>query len=90
MKKKCISTNVFSPNDDGINDVFKVESVNDFIQQVELQIFDRWGALVFKGDSWDGQYADGQKQVGVYVYVARVWLNDGIVREFWGDVALVR
>lgn len=65
--------NVFSPNADGINDFFTIPF---YVQdpQFDLQIFDRWGALVFKSGSphvaWDGTNFNGEKlSAGTYYYV---------------------
>jgi len=53
--------NIFSPNDDGINDVFVVKSngVNEFV----LDVFNRWGAIVYSQTArrlqWDGRTSAG-------------------------------
>ncbi|MDW8016046.1 MAG: gliding motility-associated C-terminal domain-containing protein [Bacteroidia bacterium] len=51
--------NAFSPNGDGINDVYEVRTFG--LQRPRVRIYDRWGALVFdnQGDMnrhWDGTY----------------------------------
>lgn len=70
--------NAFTPNSDGLNDGFKAVGVG--IAQFKLQVFDRWGALVFESndinDSWDGSIngkgdSDSTKQE-VYVWKAQV------------------
>ncbi len=46
--------NVFSPNDDGKNDVFKVSTLNDYI---DLKVMNRYGQKIYEGDGvigWDG------------------------------------
>ena len=43
----------FSPNDDGVNDIFKVVSSGDNIPGFSIRIFDRWGALVFESTTTD-------------------------------------
>ena len=52
--------NVFSPNGDGINDLFVAHNLNDVIQKVDMKIFNRWGQLVYETDdpaiNWDGSY----------------------------------
>jgi gliding motility-associated-like protein len=70
--------NVFSPNGDNINDVFK--SFNPAgISKVDMKIFNRWGKLVFKTTSpdinWDGRDIDSKRFVptGVYYYVCDVY-----------------
>jgi gliding motility-associated-like protein len=62
--------NSFSPNGDLINDIFKPEYTG-FVE-IELLIFDRWGALIFRtndlGGGWNGTYREGNCELGVYVY----------------------
>jgi gliding motility-associated-like protein len=58
-----IIPNVFSPNDDGINDFFYLSTEN--IKSVELQIFNRWGILMYEGNGinakWDGKAQSGKE-----------------------------
>ena len=63
---------VFSPNDDGINDKWEIRGLDEY-PEAELRIFDRWGNLVFaqKGANqspFDGQTSNDSLPVGVYVY----------------------
>jgi gliding motility-associated-like protein len=69
---KIIIPNLFTPNGDGINDLFLVTA--DGITQFEIQFFDRWGELVFNSKSinvsWDGKNSNGKKvSDGVYYYI---------------------
>jgi len=65
--------NVFSPNDDGINDEFRVNYKN--LAVFEAQIYNRWGELLYTWHSpetgWDGTiYNSNQKaSEGVYYYI---------------------
>ncbi|MCB9251127.1 MAG: gliding motility-associated C-terminal domain-containing protein [Flavobacteriales bacterium] len=63
--------NAFSPNNDGINDLFKVQS--GAIKTYNLKIFDRWGEKIWETDNydehWDGTYKSSPVQLGVYVYI---------------------
>ncbi len=65
--------NALSPNDDGQNDYFQF--VGTGIQEIFFQIYDRWGTLLFEGDSmddrWDGQYRGKPMPQGAYVYKVR-------------------
>ncbi|MFO0477761.1 MAG: gliding motility-associated C-terminal domain-containing protein [Bacteroidota bacterium] len=60
----------FSPNNDGHNDVLCV--YGNCITQMKLQIFDRWGILVFESEDskicWDGKYKGVSVNSGVFVY----------------------
>lgn len=89
--------NIFSPNADGINDVFEVHSVG-LIEAYQLTIFDRWGGMVFQSadvnDVWDGTFRGKFCPVGSYAY-----LIEYVVPSFpdppqrkvlTGDVAIVR
>jgi len=92
--------NVFSPNGDGINDRFTLYANKKGEELVLFQIYDRWGNLVykaahkdvhaFKNDGWDGYYKGKLMDTGVYVYVALVKFIDGDVKDFRGDVTLIR
>lgn len=84
--------NIFSPNGDGINDVFQifVKGVREF----HLQIHDRWGQRVFHTDhpyaAWNGTFNGKELPNGVYVYEAHVIYYDGTVYKKKGSVTLVR
>jgi gliding motility-associated-like protein len=62
--------NAFTPNGDGLNDTFggKGEGITDY----NLQIFNRWGNLIFESNDmknqWDGNYHNEIAPIGVYVY----------------------
>ena len=64
--------NAFSPNDDGLNDVFE-PSGNVTLQSME--IYNRWGELVFKsskdGFGWDGNYQEELAHEGYYFFIIR-------------------
>lgn len=82
--------NIFSPNNDGINDLFEVLGGENLLEIRELTIFDRWGTTIFSGPVWDGTYNDEPVGNGVYVYRSRLMLADGTEREISGSVTLVR
>ncbi len=89
--------NVFTPDGDGINDQFFIYSKRAFIIR-KLQIFDRWGGLVFELSegrsndsrfSWDGRSGDKRMPQGVYVWRAVLEFVDGTVEQKAGEVSLV-
>lgn len=61
----------FSPNGDGVNDLFGPGTICDF-DSYKLQIFNRWGQRVFLSDDWeakfDGYYSGSRLPEGTYVY----------------------
>lgn len=87
--------NAFTPNDDGINDVFfPVNNVVD-LETYELSIFDRWGGQIYQStdpaEGWDGSSGSGPMPAGVYVYRANV--VDAIKKdhyELFGHITLFR
>jgi gliding motility-associated-like protein len=67
-----IVPNAFTPNDDGLNDVFKPYS--ELIYPVyTLNIYNRWGEPVFFSDDmlkgWDGTLETIEQEVGTYIWV---------------------
>lgn len=65
--------NAFSPNGDNLNDRFY--PVGQLVQEFEMEIYDRWGKLIFisteQNGGWDGQYGGIPVPEGVYVWKAR-------------------
>jgi gliding motility-associated-like protein len=90
--------NLFSPNDDNVNDVFSLH----FNAEVEItalhgSIFDRWGNNVFESRAipfeWNGFFNYELMQPGVYVYVIDIdYTTNGQERHtvLQGDVTLIR
>jgi gliding motility-associated-like protein len=62
--------NTFTPNGDGLNDRFYVKSA--CLQELYVEIYNRWGELVCKWDVvdgfWDGTYKGAEAQSDIYVY----------------------
>jgi gliding motility-associated-like protein len=93
--------NAFSPNEDGINDVFRIYGQRNVASFSNFTIFDRWGNRVFdfagpvgpndERWGWDGRALDGRlRQTGVYVFTVTVSFEDGTTREVKGDLVLLR
>jgi gliding motility-associated-like protein len=90
--------NAFSPNGDGINDLFYIFSKGT-VKVNALMIFDRWGNLVFESQEgftndpnlgWNGKFNGEKMNAAVFVYWAELEYLDGIVEFKKGDVTLVR
>lgn len=92
--------NVFSPDGDGQNDFFAVfGAVEDFVRVESLQVYDRWGGLVYDGAGlplndeqmgWDGTCKGKKAMPGVYTWHAKIRLATGELLRKSGDVTLVR
>ncbi|MBK7342633.1 MAG: gliding motility-associated C-terminal domain-containing protein [Saprospiraceae bacterium] len=96
---KLYIPNVFSPNGDGLNDVFTVYGNKEVALILELQIFDRWGNEVFVNTEfppndekygWDGSFRNATMDPAVFVYWTRVRFVNGLERLYKGEVTLVR
>jgi gliding motility-associated-like protein len=70
--------NSFSPNGNGVNDYFFGSGVG--IIKYDLQIFDRWGNLIFHTTEltgkWDGKSSNGKDKLQIDLYVWKVELTD--------------
>lgn len=64
--------NTFSPNDDGVNDAFRVYSPCEF-DYFNLKIFNRWGGLLFESHAieevWPGTFNASKNDPGVFVFL---------------------
>ncbi len=76
--KSFFIPNAFTPNGDGLNDVFGVIPRLDYINQYRISIFNRWGQMIFETTDlnlgWDGTYQGEACPAGAYVY--RIVYND--------------
>lgn len=84
--------NVFSPNNDDINDEFRIQT-NCSILSFQMKIFNRWGGLVFESSDpnqgWNGRNQNDPLPKGVYTWFIRY--DDGSGEEIKsGTVALIR
>ncbi len=65
--------NAFTPNADGVNDIFRMMGNLGRIEGVSFQVYNRWGEQVFyTGDKyrgWDGFHKGAPAQNGTYVYL---------------------
>jgi len=70
--------NVFSPNGDGINDLYRPQRTS-YVERVEMTIFNRWGIQVYYTEdpdvNWDGKINNSNTLVssGVYYYICDVY-----------------
>ncbi|MEO1448188.1 MAG: gliding motility-associated C-terminal domain-containing protein, partial [Bacteroidota bacterium] len=84
--------NAFTPNGDGVNEAFFPVGIG--VEEVEMQIFTRWGPLVTTlysmEDRWDGTFKGAPAPEGVYVWKLFARLNDGREVNRVGTVTLYR
>ncbi len=84
--------NAFTPDGNNNNEIFNFAGT--FIREARLEIFNRWGELIFstenKDEGWDGSYRGVPADAGVYVYKAEItdFLQNTLTR--MGTVLLIR
>ena len=84
----------FSPNSDGLNEVFEVKG--RFISEFNLEIYDRWGNIIFESkrldDGWNGTASDGSTPAPAGNYGFKVFGLDPAGQKFEkvGSVTLIR
>lgn len=97
-KSQVFIPNTFTPNGDGVNDVFYVRGVG--IENIRtFRIYSRWGELMFersniqindKQNAWDGTFNGKVLPPDVYVYMVEGDCENGDVLKWKGDVTIVR
>jgi gliding motility-associated-like protein len=91
---ECIQPmQAFSPNGDGINDVWLVTNPQ-CLRQARVQVFNRYGSLVYEsGDyknNWDGTYSGKAVADGTYYFVISYTLINGKINYLRGNVTILR
>lgn len=88
--------NVFSPNNDGINDYFfPRQLLARGLTVFKMEIYNRWGQKVFEsrtldGSGWDGRLNGVNQPEGVYIYTMDVEFKDGQKESHKGNLTLLR
>lgn len=85
--------NAFSPNRDGLNDVFRAK-INDDINDFRMAVYGRWGQLIFESlhpdMGWDGTQKGVDQPVGSYMYVITFTDSKNQQRKELGVVSLIK
>lgn len=93
--KKVKIANVFTPNNDGINDYFLFDGLSSPCDKAEIVIYNRWGQEIYTLPSisfkWDGKNKDGQDVTeGVYFYIASFKKYGQEQKSLHGTITLMR
>ncbi len=95
LPSKLTVPNIFTPNGDGVNDFFIVQSTN--ITEIDCIIFDRWGVKMYDvksntgNISWDGKTLFGKDvPAGTYFYLINADGKDGATYKQNGSFSLYR
>ena len=90
--------NAFSPNGDGYNDVFYLQTPEPITLE-SFTVFDRWGSLVFsRGHTltnapdagWNGRVQNEAAALGIYAWQATLEYENGHRHQIKGEIMLVR
>jgi gliding motility-associated-like protein len=83
--------NVFSPNGDGINDMFTIKGL--YIKECSMRIYDRWGTKVFEShdinNGWNGRYKNGKPLMDAYKFMIYVKGVNEDVKYINGNVTVL-
>jgi len=98
VKNDCYMNipNVFSPNNDGSNDYFfPRDLLTKGLVKFNMNIYNRWGQLIFEtetldGRGWDGKWNGVAQPEGVYVYIIDGVFKDGQKEHHQGNVTLLK
>jgi len=97
LEANLIIPNIFSPNNDGVNDYWFAMPNKDDIIIKTVKILDRWNNLVYSQNNnasssnmkWDGKMNGTNLQPGVYVYAISYSSNEN-VETVYGDVTIIK
>jgi len=95
VRPDCVSKSfipsAFTPNGDGLNDIFRPTLIN--FEDYRLVIYNRWGEKIFESDDsdfgWDGTYKGAAVQNGVYSFVMRYKTTEDLQWQNVGGVVNV-
>lgn len=84
----------FSPNNDGVNDAFRLLYLNPDYELIDLSIYNRWGSQIFSTDkqqtAWEGKFQNENCPIDEYVYQLKLrHKTTSAVEVFSGSVLLV-
>jgi gliding motility-associated-like protein len=90
--------NTFSPNGDGVNDVFYTRGTGLFRIKT-MRIFNRWGEMIFERSNimpndvtagWNGTYKGASLNPDVYVYTIDIICDNSSILSYKGNIALIK
>lgn len=98
IKKDCYIDipNAFTPNGDGVNDYFfPRQLLSRKVTGFHMQVFNRWGQVIFEtkqtdGRGWDGRFNSTPQPGGVYIYLIDAEIDGRHMEHYTGNVTLIR
>ena len=80
--------NVFSPNGDGVNDLFTIQNLLLYDYR-SIIIYNRWGKVVYSSNQYNNDWDGKNVADGVYFIVVNI-LNGGVLQEFSGTLTILK
>jgi gliding motility-associated-like protein len=85
--------NAFTPNKDGLNEIFKA-TVLGALKNFHLVIYNHFGQKMFETNDrikgWDGQYKGRDMDIGTFIWYSEYQFNDELLQKRKGVVTLIR
>lgn len=81
--------NIFTPNSDGKNDVFKIKDIESYVGS-QLIVFNRWGNEVYRSDNYLNNWDGGNLAEGTYYYLLNRREHSGTITPIKGWVFIKR
>ncbi len=97
-EKQLFVPNTFTPNGDGVNDIFMVRGAGINTLQA-FRVYNRWGQVMFERSNvtvndkiygWDGTFNGVQLPPDVYVWTVEAYCENGDLLKLKGDVTIIR
>lgn len=86
--------NAFTPNGDGINDLFRPVATTELINEFNLKVFNKWGQMVYNSaginEGWDGSFKGLSSPADLYFWKIIYQTLSGRTEELYGNVMLIR
>ncbi len=90
---KIYIPNAFSPNGDGVNDIFKVETGDFILEDFQMRVFNRWGTLLYETTDytkgWNGKFKNEVLTPDVFVYSIHFRDDKGLIHRKTGTINLL-
>ena len=84
----------FSPDGNGINDVFRISKTLNMEQLISFEIYNRWGVKVFEtsdiNQGWDGNFKGREQPMSSFTWIIKAKDYDGLDILRSGIVTLLR
>jgi len=91
---KIIVPTAFSPDGNGVNDIFRISKTLNIERLITFAVYDRWGILIFSTtdikSGWDGTYNNREQPIGSYTWLVKALDYDGGNVTRSGIVTLLR